>query len=308
MTSNAQGDSSMNGVCILIPTLNEAESIGDVITEFKNLGFRTILVIDGHSTDATREIAEREGARVVVQDGKGKGTAVRQAFDLITDDVVVLIDGDGTYSPSEVSTLLAPILTGEADHVIGNRFGFGGSFSPLHRFGNRALNKLFWLGYGIKLDDLLSGYRALTKECMSKLDLKKEGFEIEAEMAIQSVKRGIRLKEVPITYQERKGKAKLNTFRDGFKILYTLYMLAKTHNPLFYFGILGTYFIIAGVLSGLYVVLEWYEGVTHELLTVFTALLIISGVQFFMLGLIGDLMVTIQKETIELLRDRVMKK
>jgi len=298
----------MNGVCILIPTLNEEESIGEVISEFKKRGFTNILVIDGHSTDATREIAEREGARVVVQKGKGKGTAVRQAFDLIDDDVLVMIDGDGTYSPSEVSTLLAPILNGEADHVIGNRFGFGGSFSPLHRFGNWALNKVFWLGYGIKLHDILSGYRALTKDGVSKLDLEKTGFEIEAEMAIKSVRRGIRMKEVPITYQTRKGKAKLNTFRDGFKILYTLYMLAKTHNPLFYFGILGTFFIIAGVISGLYVVLEWYEGVTHILLTVFTALLIIAGVQFFILGLLGDLLVTIQKDTIELLWDRVMKK
>jgi len=298
----------MNGVCILIPTLNEEESIGEVISEFKKCGFTNILVIDGHSTDATREIAEREGARVVVQKGKGKGTAVRQAFDLIDDDVLVMIDGDGTYSPSEVSTLLAPILNGEADHVIGNRFGFGGSFSPLHRFGNWALNKVFWLGYGIKLHDILSGYRALTKDGVSKLDLEKTGFEIEAEMAIKSVRRGIRMKEVPITYQTRKGKAKLNTFRDGFKILYTLYMLAKTHNPLFYFGILGTFFIIAGVISGLYVVLEWYEGVTHILLTVFTALLIIAGVQFFILGLLGDLLVTIQKDTIELLWDRVMKK
>ena len=298
----------MKEVCILIPTLNEEESIGEVISEFKKLGFTNIFVIDGHSTDATREIAEREGARVVVQKGKGKGTAVRQAFDLIEDDVIVMIDGDGTYSPAEVSTLLAPILNGEADHVIGNRFGFGGSFSPLHRFGNWALNKVFWLGYGIKLHDILSGYRALTKDCVSKLDLEKTGFEIEAEMAIKSVKQGIRMKEVPISYQKRKGKAKLNTFRDGFKILYTLYMLAKTHNPLFYFGILGTFFIIAGVLSGLYVVLEWYEGVTHILLTVFTALLIISGVQFFILGLLGDLLVTIQKDTIQLLLDRVMKK
>ena len=298
----------MNGVCILIPTLNEEESIGEVISEFKKCGFTNILVIDGHSTDATREIAEREGARVVVQNGKGKGTAVIQAFDLIDDDVLVMIDGDGTYSPAEVSTLLAPILNGEADHVIGNRFGFGGSFSPLHRFGNWALNKVFWLGYGIKLHDILSGYRALTKDGVSKLDLEKTGFEIEAEMAIKSVRRGIRMKEVPITYQTRKGKAKLNTFRDGFKILYTLYMLAKTHNPLFYFGILGTFFIIAGVISGLYVVLEWYEGVTHILLTVFTALLIIAGVQFFILGLLGDLLVTIQKDTIELLLDKVMKK
>jgi glycosyltransferase (TIGR04182 family) len=298
----------MKEVCILIPTLNEAESIGEVIREFKELGFTNIFVIDGHSTDPTREIAEREGVRLVIQKGKGKGTAVRQAFDLIEDDVIVMIDGDKTYSPVEVRTLLAPILNDEADHVIGNRFGFGGSFSPLHRFGNWALNKVFTLGYDVKLHDILSGYRALTKDCVSRLNLEKTGFEIEAEMAIKSVKQGMRIKEVPISYQKRKGKAKLNTFRDGFKILSTLYMLAKTQNPLFYFGILGTFFITAGIISGVYVVLEWYGGVTHILLTVLTALLIISGVQFFILGMLGDLLVSIQRDTIEILWNRVMKK
>ena len=296
-------------VCILIPTLNEEETIGEVIREFKDNGFENVFVIDGNSTDSTREISRREGARVEVQRGKGKGIAVRQAFERIEKDVIVLIDGDGTYLPSEVDTLLRPIIDGEADHVIGNRFGFGGAFTPSHRVGNWALNRAFGLCYRVKLQDILSGYRALTKDCLRKMILMKEGFEIETEMAVESVKRGIRIKEVPITYKKRIGVSKLNFMRDGLSIFYTLYVFARLYNPIFFFGIIGLLFIAVGIISGSYVVIEWSKGITHVLLTVFTSLMIIAGVQFIIFGILGDLLVTLQKDAIAVLkRDRGSEK
>lgn len=289
----------MEDVCILIPTLNEEETIGEIIGEFKSDGFENILVIDGNSTDSTREIAKREGAKVVIQRGKGKGAAIKQAFEIIEEKVIVMIDGDGTYSPSEVKKLLDPVMNDEADHVIGNRFAYNGAFTRFNKIGNMILNKIFGFGYGIKLNDILSGYRVLTREGMKKMSLRRKGFEIEAEMAIESAKKGIRIKEVPITYAKRKGRRKLNPIRDGSKIAYTLYVLARTHNPIFYFGIIGFLFVAIGVLSGIYVAMEWYIGITHIPLTIFTSLMIISGVQFFIFGLLGDLMVSLQKEAIE---------
>jgi len=297
----------MNEVCILIPTLNEEETIGEIIREFKNEGFENIFVIDGNSTDSTREIAKREGVRVEVQRGKGKGAAVQQAFELIEDDIIVMIDGDGTYLPSEVRKLLDPIFNDEADHVIGNRFAYGGAFSKLHRIGNWCVNRFFSFGYGTKLNDILSGYRALTQECVKKMNLKREGFEVETEMAIESVKKGIRIKEVSIRYEERKGESKLNFLSDGSKIAYTLYVLARTHNPIFFFGIIGALLMAAGVLLGIYVTLEWLKGITHVPLTVLTSLLIISGVQFFIFGLFGDFLVTLQKELMEVLQGKEKK-
>lgn len=291
-------------VCILIPTLDEEKTIGGIIREFKSKGFENILVIDGNSEDSTREIAKREGARVEVQRGKGKGTAVKQAFELIDNEIIVMIDGDGTYSPSEVGKLLAPVVNGEAEHIIGNRFAYGGAFAKLHRIGNWVLNKIFGFGYGVRLNDILSGYRAFTRDAVKKMKLERGGFEIEAEMAIESVKKGIRIKEVPIKYERRKGKSKLNFIRDGSKIAYTLYVLARIHNPIFYFGIIGSLFITVGVISGIFVVLEWFKGITRVPLTVFTSLMIISGVQFLIFGLLGDLIVTLQKEAIEALRDK----
>ena len=294
----------MEDVCILIPTLNEEETLSELIEEFRREGFGNIFVIDGNSTDSTREIAKRAGVKVETQRGKGKGTAVRQAFEQIESDFIVMIDGDGTYLPSEVRNLLEPLISGGADHVIGNRFAYGGAFARLHRLGNWVLNKVFSFGYGIKLNDILSGYRAFTNATVKRMALVKEGFEIEAEMAIESVKKDIRIQEVPITYRKRRGESKLNFVRDGSRIAYTLYVLAKTHNPVFYFGIIGTAFISIGVVSGGYVVWEWLKGITHVPLAVFTSLMIITGVQFLIFGLLGDLMVTLQKETLASLRDR----
>ena len=294
-------------VCILVPTLNEATTVGEVVRGFKSLGFENVLVIDGDSTDATREIAERAGAKVVVQQGKGKGTALRQAFklfELSEAEVIVIIDGDGTYSPSEVGKLLAPIIDGEADLVIGNRFAYRGVFKLTHRIGNKFVNRLFGFGYGTKTNDILSGYRALTRDAVKKMRLERAGFEIEAEIAIEAVKRGVRIKEVPIKYDKRGGQSKLNFLRDGSKIAYTLYELTRTQNPIFYFGIIGVLFLLAGVLTGSFVVLEWFKSISHDLLTVLTALLVILGIQFFIFGLLGDFLVTLQKEVLEALRGK----
>lgn len=289
-------------ICIIIPTLNEERSIRDVIEGFRKQGFHNILVIDGHSTDRTREIAAEAGANVVVQEGRGKGAAVRQAFNIADGEVFVLIDGDGTYDPNDVHRLITPIVKGNADHVIGNRFAYGGTFTFLHRIGNWAINKLFSLGYGVQLNDILSGYRALRRELARGMELAKEGFEIEAEMVVETVKKGFRICEVPITYGKRAGKSKLNTFRDGSKIAFTLYTLVKTHNPVFYFGTIGFIFLIAGIISGIYVVIEWLHGVSHTLLTVFTSLMIISGVQIAIFGLLADLIVGFQNRMMEEMR------
>jgi dolichol-phosphate mannosyltransferase len=296
-------------VCILIPTLNEESTIGDIIGGFQSQGFTNILVMDGNSTDRTVEIAREKGARVEIQRGKGKGLAVRQAFELIEDDVdvIVIIDGDGTYRPSDVGKLLDPIRNDEADHVIGNRFADyeGGAFTRLNLFGDKALNRLFGLGYGIRFEDMLSGYRALKREVVKEMNLNKSGFEIEAEMTVESVKKDIRTEEAPISYRRRiKTETKLHPLRDGARIGYTLYDLVKTYNPILYFGLFGILFILIGIISGAYVVSDWLSGISRVPLTIFTALMIITGFLMFTFGLLGDLLVTLQKELIREIRRR----
>ena len=132
-------------VCILIPTLNEAATIGQLIKDFRQEGFSNILVIDGNSKDGTGQIAEAEGAKVVMQTGKGKGQAIIQAFGLIENPYVVMVDGDGTYLAREIHSLLKPILEGRADHVIGNRLDnySPGAFTKLNLVGNHLIKMLF---------------------------------------------------------------------------------------------------------------------------------------------------------------------
>ncbi len=275
---------------VIIPTLNEEESIGEVIEGFKRLGYKDIIVIDGNSTDRTREIAKAKGAKVVIQSGKGKGQAVAEAFQIAKGDVVVLIDGDGTYLPEDVEKLLEPIRKGIADHVIGNRLeNFEkGAFTRLNLFGNKILNALFRFFYGVELRDILSGYRALKREVYKSIDLKKHGFEVEVEMTVETLANGFRIVEVPIRYVKRAGKTKLNPLKDGLKIGWAIYNLLIRFSPARFFLLFGLILIFLGLIVGFYVVYDWFRGVSHDLLAVLTTLLIVSGLQVILFGMISD--------------------
>ncbi len=285
-------DLKKDDICILIPTLNEEATIGEVIEGFLKQGYHNILVIDGNSTDRTREIAERMGARVVIQTGKGKGQAINEAFSIIDSPVVVIVDGDGTYLPEEVNVLLEPIRRGYADHVIGNRFANfeEGAFTRLNLIGNKIINFMFRVAYGVELHDILSGYRALTRELYKSVRLEKPGFEVETELTVETIAKGFRIVEVPITYRKRGGKTKLNPFKDGFRIGMAIYDLLKKYSPGRYFYLIGLAMIAAGVGIGLYVVRDWFRHVTHYLLADLTALLIITGFQVIIFGTITDLL------------------
>lgn len=295
-------------VCVLIPTLNEGKTIGVLIAEFKELGFNNILVIDGNSNDDTVSIAKDAGARIIVQSGKGKGQAVQEAFEAIEDKYVLMIDGDGTYLPSDAPAMVEPLMQGNADHVMGNRFANyePTAFTKLNLVGNKMLNKLFGFAYGEWLTDILSGYRAFTHEAIKGMELNKTGFEIETEITVELVKNDFRIKEVPITYLTRHslGKTKLNPLKDGIKIGLTIYKLAKSHNPMFYFGVIGTIFMVMGAVAGIYVVSEWLNSITHILLGVLTTLMILIGVQLLIFGLIGDLIASLHRETMRAIRNK----
>ncbi|WP_292468100.1 S-layer glycoprotein N-glycosyltransferase AglJ [Methanolobus sp.] len=295
-----------DNVCILLPALNEEATIGQVIRDFRLEGFDNVLVIDGNSKDRTREIAEAEGARVVVQTGKGKGQAIKQAFELIDEEYIVMADGDGTNLAKDIHAVLNPVLEGKADHVMGNRLVDyeKGAFTRLNLFGNKIINKMFGLAYGVWLEDILTGYRAFNKKAIKSFELKKLGFEIESEITIESVKKDLRILEVPTTYLARhtEGATKLNPLKDGFRIGSTIYKMARLHNPMFYFGIIGGIFIVSGLIVGTYVVIQWFQGVTRIPMSILTTLLIIAGFQMFVFGMLSDLVVTLHRENMRMLR------
>jgi glycosyltransferase (TIGR04182 family) len=291
---------SKDEVCILIPTLNEGPTIGNVVKEFKAQGYNTILVMDGRSTDNTVKSAREAGANVRTQSGNGKGNAIIEAFEVIEQPYILMLDGDGTYSAKDSEKMLTPLFLG-FDQVIGDRLinAEEGSFSRLNLFGNHMLNLLFKVAHSRDLHDILSGYRAFTKLAVQQMHLRERGFEIETEISVEAVRNGQRIMVVPIKYLRRPGTGtKLSPFHDGIKIVSTIYRLARVNNPMFYFGMMGAFTSLLGVLTGIYVVLEWFRHIEHIPLTILTVLLIVVGIEIFMFGMISDMVLVFHREII----------
>jgi dolichol-phosphate mannosyltransferase len=289
-------------VCVLVPTHNEAETIGAVVAGFVDQGYEHVLVVDGGSTDGTREAARDAGARVVEQSGSGKGQAVREALHRHVDrPYVLMLDGDWTYRPAEAEHLLDPLLSGDAEHVIGNRFADmrPGAMTRLNQIGNRIINRSFSMIHGRNLVDILSGYRAFTLESANRLQLRADGFGIETEMSVECVKHNVRTEVVPITYEPRPedSETNLRPFRDGAKIILTLYQMAKTNNPLFYFGSVGSLSTMAGLGLAVYVAYEWFvQSTSHEVIAFLAGSAVLFGVQLLMFAVLSDMIVAVNRE------------
>lgn len=217
-------------VCIIIPTINEAETIGRVIDEIpsqamEEAGYEVeVMVIDGGSTDRTRQIAEERGARVVVEPRRGKGRAMRTALDIPRADFIFMLDGDYTYPPGYIAQMLE-LLRDTYPVVIGSRLRGQiekGGMSRLNVIGNHLLTLMANILYGTRISDLCTGYWGLRGEVIPNLNLSADGFDFEAELFSQVVKKGYRIGEVPIYYRRRQTPAKLSSLRDGLRIGWAL--------------------------------------------------------------------------------------
>lgn len=296
---------TFDDVCVLLPAYNEAATIADVVTAYREEGLENVLVIDGGSEDDTRELAEGAGGRVVEQRGSGKGQAVREAVhEHVQADYVLMADADATYDASDAKAMLDPLLSGEADHVIGNRFADmrDGAMTRFNRVGNRLINAAFRTIHGEDFGDILSGYRAFTRDSFEQLNLTAEGFGIETELAVECVKHGFNVAVVPITYRPRPSGSdtNLNPVRDGGLIFLELYRKAKTNNPLFYFGSVGLASALGGVAVALYVLYDWIaHGIGHEILAVVSASGILLGIQLLMFGFLADMILTLHREQLQ---------
>ncbi|MEY7851230.1 S-layer glycoprotein N-glycosyltransferase AglJ [Natrarchaeobius sp. A-rgal3] len=300
MSDSTKREISPDEVCVLVPTLEEAATIGDVIDGFYEHGYTNVVVVDGDSSDDTREIASERGAQVFVQSGDGKGQAVREAVEYIDVPYVLMLDGDGTYDPGDAETMLDPLSRGY-EHVIGNRFADmdDDAMRALNGFGNRLINRSFRFIHGADYDDILSGYRAFTTESFERLSLDSDGFTIETELAVECVKHGVDTTVVPVSYSARpeESETNLHPVKDGGTIILALYSLAKTNNPLFYFGSLGVSGIAVGGLLAVYVLWRWVQhGVGHEILALASAAAVLLGVQLLMFGVLSDMLVTLHRE------------
>jgi glycosyltransferase involved in cell wall biosynthesis len=215
-------------VAVALPCYNEAAAVGRVVDDFRaRLPDADVFVFENASDDATAEIAAARGARVVPVPDRGKGFAVRAAFEILRDyDVVLMADGDGTYPAEEAHRMIAPILEGRAETVVGSRRPEPGAqaMAPVRALGNVLLRGAFLAFIGRGAGDLLSGYRAFSRRFIQEVRLRSEGFEIETELAIATVTQRLATEDVEVPYRPRiEGtESKLRAFRDGRRILATI--------------------------------------------------------------------------------------
>lgn len=251
-------------IAVLVPCYNEALTIGKVIDDFhQELPDATVYVYDNNSSDETSAIAREHGATVRFEPRQGKGNVVRQMLRDIDADAYIMVDGDDTYPADAAKDLLAPILDGSADHVVGDRLSNGTygeeNTRAFHGFGNDLVRWLIKVLYGFEFTDVMTGYRAFSRQFAETLPVLSPGFEIETELSIHAVDKRFRIVQVPIIYRDRPegSESKLNTVSDGIKVLGMIFSLFKDYKPLGFFSLLAAISFVIALILGIPVVMEF---------------------------------------------------
>lgn len=274
---------------IVIPTLNEEKSISKCIGKIKSsiddIGIPTEIIIADNSTDQTPEIARNQGATVVTPEAIGYGYACRYAFEYVRGEYVAIGDGNATYDFEELPKLIEPLMESDVDIVIGNRFDGAvqpGAMSPFNYLENVLLVIGLRVFYGSNATDPRSGFRAVRREALGKLDLRADGLEITSEMLIEAVGRKLTVLEIPVIYHKRTTKTRLDSFQEGWRHIRFMLLNAP-----------GYVFLIPGVLlsaTGIALVPPAllnidFQGVSFGLhFLIADSMLIIVGQQFLVLG------------------------
>jgi glycosyltransferase involved in cell wall biosynthesis len=249
-------------IAVVIPCYNEEQTVVEVILEFrKYVPEACVYVFDNNSSDRTVEFARSAGAVVHHERRQGKGYVVQRMFREVEADIYVMVDGDTTYPAEAVRSLIEPVLQGDADMVIGSRLQTGASsqFRKLNLLGNLLYRWLLNAIFGVRLTDLLSGYRVFNRRIVRSLPLVGGGFETEAEMTIKAIERGFTILEVPVNLRARPAgsQSKIRTIHDGWLILSTILTLFRDYKPLTFFGGLGAALMLLGAVPGVMTLVDY---------------------------------------------------
>lgn len=253
----------MPEIAVIIPCYNEEATIAKVVKDFAAvLPGAQVYVFDNNSKDKSAEAARTAGALVRHEKQQGKGHVVRRAFADVEADIYVLVDGDDTYDAASAPALVTALLEGPYDMINAARVEkTAAAYRAGHRFGNRAISLIVSSLFGRTCRDVLSGYRVFSRRFVKSFPALARGFEIETELTVHALQLRLPVQEVETPYKERPAGSfsKLSTFKDGFRILFTILHLLKEEKPLAFFGIIGFILIDAALLLGVPVVREYMQ-------------------------------------------------
>jgi glycosyltransferase involved in cell wall biosynthesis len=238
-------------IAVLIPCYNEEVAIPRVVAAFRSaLPEAIVYVYDNNSRDRTADAARAAGAVLRSEHQQGKGHVVRRMLADVEADVYVLVDGDDTYEATDAPAMIRLLLEQRLDMVTGVRVTDAvAAYRPGHRFGNQALTGMVRLVFGDRITDMLSGYRVFSRRFAKSFPAMASGFETETEFTVHALELCMPVGELPTRYRERPAgsESKLNTWRDGFRILYAISLLVRREKPLAFFSVLAGALALLGV-------------------------------------------------------------
>lgn len=282
----------MKSVAVLIPCYNEEKTIAEVIKAFKkNLPFADIYVYDNGSTDKTAEVAQVAGAIVREERRRGKGCVVRRMFSDIEADVFVVVDGDLTYNAADAPKMIDTLIKQNLDMVVATRREKNDRAYPsYHKFGNRMFNFILEALFNSPFTDIFSGYRVFSKRFVKTFPVISDGFEIEAELSIHALTLSIPFTEIASEYFERPRDSfsKLDTIKDGFRILWMIFKLLKETRPIFFFGSAGLLIFLLALILIFPIIVEFLDtGLVPRIpTTVLTMGMVLASMLSLVCGLI----------------------
>jgi len=299
-------------IAVLIPCYNESKTIAKVVADYKEaLPEATIYVCDNNSTDGTDVIAREAGALVCYEHRQGKGNVIRSMFRQIDADCYIMIDGDDTYPAEHAREMCDKVLYGGYDMVIGDRLSgtyFQENKRPFHNFGNVLVRNLINFIFKSDVKDIMTGYRAFSKSFVKHFPVLSKGFEIETEMTIHALDKNFLLAEIPVQYRDRPdgSVSKLNTYKDGFKVLLTTTRLFRDYKPFTFFSMFALIFFAVGLVMFIPVLCDYLQtGLVPRFPTlIVSGFLIIISVLFFFVGLILEVIGKKHRQLFEILMNK----
>jgi glycosyltransferase involved in cell wall biosynthesis len=281
-------------VAVLVPCFNEEAAIATVVGDFrKALPAAEIFVYDNNSRDRTVEAARAAGAEVRSERRQGKGHVVRRMFADVDADIYVLVDGDATYDAPSAQRMIDALLSDRLDMVVGFRVDqSAAAYRVGHRTGNRILTGFLSSIFGEAFKDILSGYRVFSRRFVKSFPVLSDGFEIETELSVHALELALPVAEIETPYYARPegSVSKLNTWRDGFRILGTILKLYRSEKPLRFFAVIGIFLALVSIGLAIPVIITFLEeGVVPRLPTAVLSMgLMILAILLVSSGLVLD--------------------